>query len=65
MEQLQGNENNVWTVKRLAEAVGLDPSRIRQLLILGKELHGVKVGPVWMIPEAEALRFIEVRKSAK
>ena len=65
MEQAQDNENNVWTAKRLAAAVGLDPSRIRQLLIEDSELHGVKVGATWMIPEAEALRFIETRKGAQ
>jgi len=62
MEQAQENDNHIWTAKRLAEAVGLDPSRIRQLLIEGSELHGVKVGSTWMIPEAEALRFIETRQ---
>ena len=61
MEQAQ-NDNNVWTAKRLAAAVGLDPSRIRQLLLEGSELRGVKVGATWMIPEAEAQRFIEARK---
>ena len=65
MEQEQETENNVWTARRLAAAVGLDPSRIRQLLIVGSELHGVKVGATWMIPEAEALRFIETRGEAR
>ena len=36
-----------WMAKDLAEAVSLDPSRIRQLLLAGK-IHGEKVGQVWV-----------------
>lgn len=37
-----------WTVKELAEAANLDPSRIRQL-ILGGEISAVKIANTWFI----------------
>ena len=55
------NSDRGWTVKELAAAVGLNPSRLRQLLIEGKELQGEKIGPIWFISDYEARRFIEMR----
>ncbi len=39
-----------WTTAELAKAAGLNPSRIRQLLIAG-ELEGEKYGNTWLIPD--------------
>lgn len=54
-----------WTASELALAVGVDPSRIRQLLIDGKQLTGVKFGKMWTITDSEAKRFIEQYKRDK
>ena len=52
-----------YTVKELAELAGVDPSRIRQLLIEKRVLKGYKRGFMWFIPAAEAKRWLENRHS--
>lgn len=61
------NERNksFYTTNELAELAGVDPSRIRQLLIEDKELRGRKHGFMWLIPAPEAQRWLEGRKSNK
>lgn len=54
-----------WTVSELAMVVGVDTSRIRQLLIEGKQLSGKKFGKMWTISDTEAKRFIEQYKQDK
>jgi len=54
-----------YTTNELAELVGLNPSRIRQLLIEDSELHGVKVGRDWFVPTAEAERWIKAREQKR
>jgi transcriptional regulator with XRE-family HTH domain len=51
-----------WTVSEIAAAIGVDPSRIRQLLIEGKSISGVKFGKMWAISNNEAMRFIDQYK---
>jgi hypothetical protein len=60
MENQQDHKTG-WTVKELAGRAGLNPSRIRQLLLTG-EIKGFKRGPIWLIPNAEAERWLENRK---
>ena len=47
----------VWTTNDLAEAGQVDPSLIRKLLLDGK-LAGRKAGRDWLIPDAEARRWL-------
>ncbi len=49
-----------WTTKDLANAAGVDPSRIRQLLIEGR-IRGEKAGPVWVVANREAKRWLKER----
>ena len=49
-----------YTTRELADLAGVDPSRIRQLL-LGKRLAGYKRGRDWLIPHAEAQRWLDSR----
>jgi hypothetical protein len=49
-----------WSTTELAKAAGVDPSRIRQLLIEGR-IEADKVGPVWVIPDREAKRWLRSR----
>lgn len=49
-----------WTTKELAAAAGVDPSRIRQLLI-EERIEAQKHGPVWAIPDDEAKRWLRSR----
>ena len=50
-----------WTTNDLANAAGVDPARIRQLLIEGAELRGEKLGRDWLVTSAEAKRWLESR----
>ena len=50
-----------WTVRELAEAAKLNPSRLRQLLIAGS-LRGYKRTGAWFIPDAEARRWLASRE---
>lgn len=61
MDKQQNPGRTDWTVKELAEWVGLNPSRIRQLLLAG-EIKGHKRGPIWLVPSAEAQRWLENRR---
>jgi hypothetical protein len=49
-----------WMAKDLAGAAGLDPSRIRQLLLAGK-IRGEKVGQIWVVSNQEAKRWLRSR----
>lgn len=62
MGEQQKHNRTDWTVKELAEEAGLKPSRIRQLLIEGK-IQGHKRGPIWLIPDSEARRWLENRRA--
>jgi excisionase family DNA binding protein len=53
-----------WTTRELADQAGVDPSRIRQLL-LSKRLTGYKRGRDWLIPDSEARRWLEIRKQSR
>lgn len=59
MEQ-QETPKRDWTTRELAELAGVDPSRIRQLL-LAKQLSGYKRANTWFIPDYEARRWLESR----
>lgn len=61
MDKQQNPGRTDWTVKELAECAGLNPSRIRQLLLAG-EIKGYKRGPIWLVPNAEAQRWLENRR---
>jgi len=61
MDKQQNPGRTDWTVKELAEWVGLNPSRIRQLLLAG-EIKGHKRGPIWLVSNAEAQRWLENRR---
>jgi excisionase family DNA binding protein len=52
---------SVWTTHTLAEAAGVTTSYIRLLLANG-ELHGQKMGGVWIIPYAEGQSWLEERE---
>jgi hypothetical protein len=56
--------DDYWTTKKLAEAAGLDPSRIRQLLDK-REITGVKVAGTWFIEVAEARAWLATREQKK
>ena len=49
------------TTKELAGLAGVDPSRIRQLLIANK-IEGYKRGRDWFIPHTEAQKWLEARR---
>lgn len=51
-----------YTTRELAKEAGVNPSRIRQLLIAG-EMTGDKVGRDWLISPEEAQRFLEGRRA--
>lgn len=54
-----------WYTSELALEIGVDPSRIRQLLIDDKQLHGFKFGKMWVITDKEAKRFIAEYREQK
>jgi len=54
-------ERGYWLVSELVEESGLTGARIRQLLILDKEIHGNKAGQVWTIPYREGARWLKQR----
>lgn len=49
-----------WTVKDLAAAAGVDPSRIRQLIAKG-EIHSIKVGNINFIKDDDAHAWLNSR----
>ena len=51
-----------WTVKELAEAVGVDASYIRRLCIQGK-IEGTKLGRDWLIPGPVGAAWLKQRRS--
>lgn len=53
-----------WTSRELSKAAGVDPSRIRQLLLAGR-LKGKKLGRDWLIPDEEAQRYLAEREKRK
>ena len=52
---------SLWTVKMLAAAAGVTRTRIRQILIAGRELRGHKAGTVWIVSDSEARRWLKER----
>ena len=62
METTTKRESTGWTVTELAKEAGVTDSRIRQLLIEDKYLHGRKAGGWWLISDNEAKRFLDDRK---
>ena len=63
MESAQDNHD--WTTRRLAQASGLSTARIRQLLIVGRDLHGRKVGRDWLISDVDAREWLTRREREK
>jgi len=57
-------QNVPLTTKQAAEILGVNPSRIRQLVLSG-ELHAEKVGRDLFISQAEMDRFMRERTTAK
>ncbi len=49
-----------WTTAELAQAAGVDASRIRQLLAAGR-IRGEKFAGVWRISDREAQRHLAER----
>lgn len=60
MERTQHAKRDL-TTKELAEMAGVDPSRIRQLLLAGT-IAGYKRGRDWFIPNAEAQKWLDSRR---
>jgi excisionase family DNA binding protein len=59
LAKIEGRRQRMgWTTSELAEAVNVDPSRIRQFLLEGT-ISGIKFGRAWSISHSEAQRFIE------
>ena len=57
-----GLHQQLWTTADLAQAAGVNQSRIRQLLI-AKKIEGHKLANVWLIPESDALQFLHQRSA--
>ena len=53
-------DERLWSVEELAEAVSLTPRRVRQMCTAG-EVQARKVGRDWIIEDAEARRIIADR----
>lgn len=53
-------DERLWSVEELAEAVSLTPRRVRQMCAAG-EVQAQKVGRDWIIEDAEARRIIADR----
>jgi len=49
-----------YTVQELAEAAGVTPTRIRQILLAG-DLKGKKWGSSWVIKAREAEKYLKER----
>lgn len=50
------NSGTWLTVQEAADALGVSPGRVRQLIV-EKRIHGQKFGPAWAISTAEVERF--------
>ena len=57
--------NQLLTTQEAAKIAGLTDSRIRQLLIEDKDLHGEKFGRQWMIRRSELERWMRERKEGR
>ena len=53
------------TTQEAAKIAGLTDSRIRQLLIEDKDLHGEKFGRQWMIRRSELERWMRERQDGR
>ncbi len=53
-----------WTVAELAQAAGVSGAWIRQML-MNESLEGHKHGPLWVIPDHEAQRYLTYLKTRK
>jgi len=51
-----------WVVAELAELAGISRTRVRQLLLDGRQLHGDKAGQVWTVRLEEGLRWLDARQ---
>jgi len=56
--------NMPYTTRQLAKEAGVSMARIRQLCISG-ELKCEKFGPVWLIPDEEAERWLTERQGKR
>jgi len=61
MDETTAESKTHWTTNDLASAAGVDPARIRQLLLDGRDLHGYKIGRDWAVPDYEAKRWLQSR----
>lgn len=51
------DDERLWSVEEVADAVGLTPRRVRQMCASG-EIQATKVGRDWVISDEEARRVI-------
>jgi len=58
---IQDRDKLFYTVRDLAERAGVTETRIRQLLLDGRDLQGEKVGQNWIIRPDVARRWLESR----
>jgi excisionase family DNA binding protein len=49
------------TTTQAAAALGITPSRVRQLIYAG-ELDGHRVGPIWLVESASVARYSRDRR---
>ena len=59
-EDNRDRDDRVWTTAELAEAAGVTPTRIRQLL-LSEELDGYKLGRDWRVSDRAARDWLAGR----
>lgn len=64
MSNSSEQSRSYWNTDQLAEASGLDVSYIRRLLRDG-DIKGSKVSRDWIIPNNEALRWLDERKKSQ
>ena len=56
-------DRGYWLVAELAERAGITRTRVRQILLDGRKLHGDKAGQVWTIPYIEGVRWLDARRA--
>ena len=59
--EMAENQVQYWTAKELAKAAGVTSARVRQILIEGRKMRGQKAGPVWVVSDREARRWLKAR----
>lgn len=50
--------HRLWTVTQIAEAAGYAPQAVRKAIKEGRIKNAVKVGTMWVVPEADAGLYI-------